>query len=150
GTSGEKLRERLERALPEARVELGIPVRTRYVDDALTRIVTEHGPRQVVILGAGMDTRAFRLGLTSDVVVFEVDRLELLVLQHQRLQKLGAQPTCTRHIVGADLRQAGTRQSIERVGFTPSQPTIWVLEGLIAYFEPAQVDRLVNEITESS
>ncbi len=57
---------------------LPIVVRTRYFDDWLTTVAAEHALDQVVIVGAGLDTRAYRLAWPSGVVVYEVDRAALL------------------------------------------------------------------------
>src|ERR1035441_3360361 len=51
-----------------------IPVRTRFFDDLLTAATWAE---QVVLLGAGMDTRAYRLNLPPDTVVFELDHPDI-------------------------------------------------------------------------
>ncbi|BFO16978.1 hypothetical protein SHKM778_33660 [Streptomyces sp. KM77-8] len=51
-------------------------LRTRVLDDFLLRSVRTAGARQVVLLGAGLDARAFRLDWPSDSVIFEIDREE--------------------------------------------------------------------------
>ncbi|NIQ51934.1 MAG: SAM-dependent methyltransferase, partial [Gammaproteobacteria bacterium] len=61
---------RRERELPG--VIGSLLCRTRYIDDAL-REALEAGARQVVVLGAGFDTRAYRLDGMDAAAVFEVD-----------------------------------------------------------------------------
>jgi methyltransferase (TIGR00027 family) len=70
-------------------------VRTRFLDNWLER---PHWPpvrttrRQVCLLGAGMDTRAYRLGLGSSTTIFEVEDADLLELKHAVLAKAGHRP----------------------------------------------------------
>jgi methyltransferase (TIGR00027 family) len=54
-----------------------IGARTRFFDDLVIGAVGG-GTRQVVLVGAGMDTRAFRLALPAEAVVFELDQEALL------------------------------------------------------------------------
>jgi hypothetical protein len=56
----------------------------------------EAGLTQVALLGAGLDTRAFRLGLPAAVRVFEVDVPEMVSFKEPILRELGAEPTCGR------------------------------------------------------
>jgi methyltransferase (TIGR00027 family) len=53
-----------------------VAVRTRFFDDFLMSVTTKAS--QVVILGAGMDTRAFRLPWRSSTHLYEIDRLEVI------------------------------------------------------------------------
>ena len=58
-----------------------LTIRTRFFDDAVLRTVRELSMTQVVILAAGMDTRAFRLDWPEHLVLFEVDRHD--VFEHK-------------------------------------------------------------------
>ena len=55
---------------------LPIVIRTRYFDDWLRAVAIEGPLRQVVLLGAGLDTRAWRLPWPAGAAVYEVDRAE--------------------------------------------------------------------------
>ena len=59
--------------------EIVIAIRTKFFDDFLSRAVTEHQIRQVVLMAAGMDTRAFRLAWPEGTRLFELDQPELLI-----------------------------------------------------------------------
>jgi methyltransferase (TIGR00027 family) len=75
-----------------------IAVRTRFYDDFL--MSAQFSAPQVVILGAGMDARAFRLPWLPDVRVYEVDRPEVLQYKDVILQDI---PTkCIRTVIKAD------------------------------------------------
>ena len=66
----------------------GLPMvlRTRYFDDFLLRITAEQGIGQVVLVAAGLDTRAFRLAWPAQTHVFELDRPAVLDYKAQILE----------------------------------------------------------------
>jgi methyltransferase (TIGR00027 family) len=76
-----------------------IPVRVRWFDDLIASAAPQ--VRQVVLLGAGLDTRAFRLGLPADLDWYEVDHHEVLVAKDSVLA--GCVPGCRRHVVAGDV-----------------------------------------------
>ncbi|AKH80859.1 SAM-dependent methyltransferase [Streptomyces sp. CNQ-509] len=122
-------------------------LRTRALDDFLLRSVGA-GARQVVLLGAGLDTRAFRLDLPSDCVVFEIDRAGVLAFKQRVLTDLSAAPKAKRVTVPVDLREDWVG-ALTAVGFDPAAPSVWLAEGLLFYLPgPAEtylidtVDRL--------
>ncbi|MEV0577382.1 class I SAM-dependent methyltransferase [Streptomyces sp. NPDC050392] len=124
-------------------------LRTGVLDDFLHRSVGT-GVRQVVLLGAGLDTRAFRLDLPSDCVVFEVDRAGVLAFKQQVLTDLSAAPKAKRVPVPVDLRGDWVT-ALTSVGFDPAAPSVWLAEGLLFYLPgPAEtylidtVDRLTT------
>jgi methyltransferase (TIGR00027 family) len=62
-----------------------IAVRTRFAEDALAAAV-ERGVRQVVVLGAGLDTYAYRNTLRDRLRIFEVDHPATQAWKRQRLE----------------------------------------------------------------
>ncbi|MBZ4324146.1 SAM-dependent methyltransferase [Streptomyces huiliensis] len=125
-----------------------IPVRTRYFDDLLLTVTgAPDAPRQLVMLAAGMDSRAYRLPLPA-TVLYEVDRPDLLRLKESLLGD--APPRCARRVpVGADLA-ADWANPLMTAGFRPGEPTCWLVEGLTQYLEERDVLRLLDRITELS
>ncbi|WP_261676195.1 class I SAM-dependent methyltransferase [Streptomyces lusitanus] len=122
-------------------------LRTRVLDDFVLQSAGA-GARQVVLLGAGLDTRAFRLDLPADCVVYEIDRAGVLAFKEQVLASLSAAPEVKRVPVPADLREdwAG---ALTTAGYDPAAPSVWLAEGLLFYLPgPAEthlldtVDRL--------
>ncbi|WKX69512.1 SAM-dependent methyltransferase [Streptomyces sp. XD-27] len=134
-----------------------IAVRTRFFDDAVTRLFrtgTDTGTdlRQLVLLAAGMDTRAYRLDLPADTVLFELDRPELLDLKARLLAGVPAPapvPRCIRRTVGVDLADDWPA-ALAAAGFHPHRPTCWLAEGLTPYLEESAVHRLLDRITALS
>jgi methyltransferase (TIGR00027 family) len=115
--------------------------------DRLIRAGAGHG--QVVMLGAGLDSRAYRLGLGEDVRFFEVDRAPMHEFKTRVLDRLGLTPTCVRVPVVADVTN-GLRQSLLAAGFDPAVPTVWAAEGLLMYFTRDQAGRVLDEISALS
>jgi len=114
-----------------------VPVRTIFFDQ---RVV---GGSQVVLLGAGMDARAFRLQWPTGARVFEVDLPEVLSLKEQRLR--GVAPRCIRIPVPADLTGDWVI-ALEKGGFRPELPSVWLLEGLLLYFDESLVKLLLAQV----
>lgn len=126
----------------------GRTIGVRLVDDRF-RAAIAAGCRQIVLLGAGLDTRAFRMGLPKDVHVFEIDLPELFDFKEPVLAAAAATPTCHRSVVTADLRE-DWRKSLLDSGFQPNIPTYWVDEGSLGYLNQDWNQRVVRTLTELS
>jgi methyltransferase (TIGR00027 family) len=124
---------------------LPIVLRTRYFDDWLARVVAA-GLSQVVLPGAGLDTRAYRLDVPEGVMWYEVDRRRVLEDKQRVLVTAGARPRCRRVTVAADL--AGDwGDALVAAGFQPGQPAAWLLEGLLFYLPPRMVEAVLDQVT---
>jgi methyltransferase (TIGR00027 family) len=123
------------------------PIRTRYFDDQLLDAVHDGGIRQVVLMAAGMDSRAFRLGLPNEVTVYELDKPDLLALKEERLTDARARPTCARRTIPADLTHA-RHEDLETAGFSVTEPAAFVAEGLLGYLTQPDVHALLTTMAE--
>ncbi|MFB7608800.1 class I SAM-dependent methyltransferase [Streptomyces gardneri] len=119
-------------------------LRTRVLDDFLLRSVGTN-VRQVVLLGAGLDTRAFRLDLPSDLVVYEIDRAGVLAFKQRVLTDLSAAPKVKRVAVPVDLR-ADWVTALTTAGFDPDVPSVWLAEGLLFYLPSAAETYLIDTV----
>src|SRR5919199_1231509 len=81
---------------------LYVVVRTRFFDDFLLYACWGARVRQVVLLAAGMDARAFRLNWPSGTRLYELDQPEVLTAKDEILTGTGALPACERRVIGAD------------------------------------------------
>ncbi|TBR56419.1 SAM-dependent methyltransferase [Westiellopsis prolifica IICB1] len=122
-----------------------VAVRTRFFDDFLMSQVDQI--RQVVILGAGMDTRAFRLPWQRDTHLYELDRKE--VLQYKESVLGNIQSRCTRHSIEVDIKESWADKLIGS-GYLPEIPSVWVMEGFVYYLSETQVHELLKTITKLS
>jgi methyltransferase (TIGR00027 family) len=123
-------------------------VRTHYFDGYFNAAV-HTGIRQVVILAAGLDSRAYRLDWPAGTTVFEIDQLKVLGYKTSTLDAHGAVPKARRLPVAVDLRDDWPAALIA-AGFDPAQPTAWLAEGLLAYLPGDAQDRLFDMITSHS
>ena len=126
--------------------DLYLSLRTRFLDDALLNVVRERAITQVVLLAAGMDTRAFRLPWPDGVVVYELDRDDVFNSKESVLARSGATPACDRRVIRVDLAQDWI-PGLLAAGFEPSRPAAFLVEGLLMYLQPDAADRVVQGIT---
>jgi len=87
------------------------------------------GLRQAVILGAGLDARAFPLDWMPGATVYEIDTSMVLAFKDSVPAGQGAAPRCNRRTVTADLR-AIWPTALREAGFDPAATTTWLAEGL--------------------
>jgi methyltransferase (TIGR00027 family) len=113
-------------------------LRSRYFDDYLMAACSG-GIRQVVVLAAGLDARAFRLDWPAGVRLFELDQPKVLEFKDAVLREGGARARCDREVVPIDLRDDWPA-ALLACGFDPTRPTAWLAEGLLPYLS-AEVER---------
>jgi methyltransferase (TIGR00027 family) len=102
--------------------------RTVAIDDALR----EHGASQVVVLGAGLDSRAWRMPELAGATVLEVDHPASLADKQRRVGSLA--PVAGRVVpVAVDLAADPLADALLAAGFDEERPTTWVWEGVVPY-----------------
>jgi methyltransferase (TIGR00027 family) len=129
-------------------LRLWVVARTVFLDE-LVMAACADGARQVVLLGAGFDTRAFRLPWPPGMRCFEMDTPDVLASKEQVLTAQHAVPRCERITVPGDLRDDWPA-ALRAAGLRPDQPTAWVAEGLLVYLSPDDVDELLDRVTSLS
>ncbi|WP_232007183.1 SAM-dependent methyltransferase [Mycobacterium intermedium] len=122
-------------------------VRTHFFDAFFTEAAAA-GVRQVVILAAGLDSRAYRLHWPAGTTVYEIDLPKVLEYKSDTLAAHGATPKADRRAVAVDLRHDWP-QALRDNGFDVAGRTAWLAEGLLPFLPgPAQeamfasIDRL--------
>ncbi|BBZ42613.1 SAM-dependent methyltransferase [Mycobacterium conspicuum] len=123
-------------------------VRTHFFD-AYFAAATDAGIRQVVILAAGLDSRAYRLTWPDDTVVYEIDLPKVLEYKAQTLARHGAEPTTDRRAVAVDLRHDWPR-ALREVGFDPARPTAWLAEGLLPFLPADAQEAMFDSVDRLS
>ncbi len=130
----------LDRRLPGARSS-GV-ARTRLIDDwASTHVAA--GAQQIVLLGAGFDTRAWRLPAFAGLMVFEVDHPATAAAKRRRLSAAGL--AGARVIpVALDFDRTALPDALARAGFDPAQRTLVIWEGVTNYLTAEAVGAVIR------
>jgi methyltransferase (TIGR00027 family) len=118
--------------------------RTAFFDGFFIDAATA-GVQQVVILAAGLDSRAWRLPWAAGTTVYELDQPKVLQFESSTLQQCGVQPTAKLVHVAVDLRHDWP-EALQQAGFDPSAPTAWSSEGLLPFLPPAAQDLLFERV----
>jgi methyltransferase (TIGR00027 family) len=123
-----------------------IIIRTRYFDDFLQGIANQQGIGQIVLMAAGLDTRAYRLKWTAGTRLFELDQSGVLERKEAILRASGAKPGCARQSIAADL--AGEwKEALISSGFNPQERSCWLLEGFSFYIPSEIIVQIITEVT---
>jgi methyltransferase (TIGR00027 family) len=125
-----------------------VPIRTRFFDACLHN-ACQAGCRQVVLVAAGLDTRAFRLTWPSGVRLFELDLPDVFRFKERVLHALNATPACWRATVPADLREDWPA-ALLGAGFQPAEATVWLLEGILMYLTESERNHLLERVGDMS
>lgn len=110
---------------------LWVALRTRYIDDCVTSAL-DAGIRQVVILGAGLDTRAARLGRPG-ARFFEVDQPASQADKQTRLDTITGYPSDAATFVACDFEEHDFSDRLSAAGLDRNAPVCFVWEGVVYY-----------------
>lgn len=114
--------------------------RTKYFD-AYFASASAAGVRQIVLLAAGLDSRAYRLDWPAGTTVFELDQPQVLEFKREVLADNGARPKADRREIAVDLRD-DWQSALVASGFDPAKPSAWIAEGLLIYLPAAAQEQL--------
>jgi methyltransferase (TIGR00027 family) len=144
GVPPKSLRERIRYAVLEKRSKMMV-ARTVAIDGA----IRDAASSQVVILGAGLDGRAWRMSELADVTVFEVDHPD-----SQREKRARAAPLkqAARDVrfVPVDFTRDRFEDALASAGHDPARQTTWVWEGVVPYLERADIEATLRVVEARS
>jgi methyltransferase (TIGR00027 family) len=124
--------------------------RVRHIDDYLKSCIDD-GIEQLVILGAGYDTRAYRFdGLKEQVNVFEVDHPVTQRVKVEKIKKVfGSLP---HHVVYVpmDFEKESLNKGLSENGYDKALKTLFIWEGVTYYLPPKAVDDTLAFISKNS
>jgi methyltransferase (TIGR00027 family) len=126
----------------------GIPLRTAAIDAAL-RDAVAGGTRQLVLLGAGLDARAYRMPELADVTVYELDHPET---QSSKRARVGALRPVARSLAfcAIDFEKERVSDVLAGAGFDRHTPSFWIWEGVSMYLTPDAIRATLDEIAAAS
>jgi len=143
---GRRIVERvLDSAAPGARAA-GI-ARTKWIDDEVTAALAQ--ARQLVLLGAGFDTRAFRLPAATRATTFELDQPETSRAKQAALKKNGPLPDRVRFIT-LDFNHQAVDAVLTQAGFDKTQPACFVWEGVTNYLTAKAIDTVLRQVQQAA
>jgi methyltransferase (TIGR00027 family) len=122
--------------------------RSRIAEDALSRAV-ERGGRQVVILGAGLDTFALRNPHTARIRIFEVDHPATQTWKRQRLAGAGLPPPPWLTFVPVDFERDDLQQTLGNAGFQRSSAAFFTWLGVVPYLTRDAVGTTLDYMASS-
>jgi len=135
GAEGHEIARRLDASFPP--MELWLALRVAYLDRLVDRAVDRLSLRQVVILGAGYDTRAARLP-RAGVRYFEVDHPATQAAKRASLARLDGYPVDAATYVACDFEREDPIDRLAAGGFRLAEPALVIWEGVVQYLtEPA-------------
>lgn len=138
------VREAMAMAFLDRRAMMMV-ARSVAIDDA----IREAGAPQLVILGAGLDGRAFRMPELRDATVFEVDHPDSQRDKRARAVKLTATARAVQ-FVPVDFERDDLDQSLESSGHDSKLATTWVWEGVVMYLTLEQIEATLAVIQRRS
>jgi len=120
--------------------------RTRLIDDLVVAALSR-GARQVLLLGAGYDSRAYRLPGIDRAAVFEADHPATQAVK-RRLVRGAVRPERRRHVhyVPVDLLHEDLGDALLAAGFAALEPTVVVWEGVTNYLSEPAVDATLRRL----
>jgi len=124
----------------------GIPLRTAAIDEAI-RESTALGIRQLVLLGAGLDARAWRMPELAETIVFEVDHPDTQTYKRERTGELSPLASEVR-FCAIDFERETIGDVLSARGFDASARSVWVWEGVTMYLSPEIIEATVEAVAD--
>jgi methyltransferase (TIGR00027 family) len=125
-------------------------VRTRFIDDALQRAI-RGGAVQVVIIGAGLDSRPYRFrALLQSAKVFELDDPPTQEMKKRRIQDVFGAPPPNVTYVPMDLAHDKLTVALRKAGFSAGAKTFFVWEGGSIHYREAAVRGILRDVSQSA
>jgi methyltransferase (TIGR00027 family) len=127
------------------RMRLFIAMRTRFAEDALA-VAVERGVRQLVVLGAGLDTFAYRNPFGESLRVFEVDHPATQAWKHERLIAAGIPLPASLTFAPVNFEHETLAEGLAAAGFDLEQPTFFTWLGVVPYLTEEAVWSTLTDI----
>ncbi|ARQ70790.1 class I SAM-dependent methyltransferase [Streptomyces marincola] len=119
---------------------LFVAARARFAEDCLATAVRRHGVRQLVVLGAGLDTFAYRNPHeAAGLRVFEVDHPATQEWKRRRLAAAGIAPPASLTFAPVDFERTDLPAGLAAAGFDPGRPAFFSWLGVVAYLDAGTV-----------
>lgn len=121
--------------------------RIPFFDAAVDRYLADFD--QFVILGAGFDTRAFRLPQDGRIRAFEVDMPKTQAIKREMVKKAGLDSTRVT-FVAADFEKEDWLERLVEAGFDAGRPALFLWEGVLIYLDRQAVESTLRKIASTA
>lgn len=145
GDDGHEIAKRLDERF--APMELWLALRVAYLDRLVGLAVDRLSIRQIVILGAGYDTRAARLP-RAGVRFFEVDHPATQAAKQERLARLSGYPLDAAVFVTCNFEREDPIERLAANGFVASEPALVIWEGVVPYLTEGAVRATATRLAQ--
>ncbi len=126
-----------------------LAARERYIDDVLQSYI-DAGLKQLVILGAGFDSRAYRFDLAGRVMTYEVDLPATQADKQEKVRRIfGSLPTHVAY-VAVDFNTQTLAERLLPAGFDPRLTSLFIWQGVSMYLTAAGVDATLDFVVRNS
>ncbi len=132
GEDAEKIAREADTYAPGRRMRIFIAVRTRFAEETLAAAV-DGGVSQLVVLGAGLDTYAYRGPLRDRLRIFEVDHPATQAWKRQLLADAGIPLPDSLTFAPVDFERQSLAEGLAAAGFDPAQRTFFTWLGVVPY-----------------
>ncbi|MCP4747873.1 MAG: SAM-dependent methyltransferase [Desulfobacteraceae bacterium] len=127
-----------------------IIARTRFIDDCLTEAM-DSGIRQLVVLGAGYDTRALRFeALKDNVTIFELDHPATQKVKLERIAKYVKKDLSHVRYIPFDFNKDALDEKLLANGYKRHMSALFIWEGVTYYMTGSAVDKTLCAIVHTS
>lgn len=130
-----------------AHTRLNVVMRTKIIDDYLTELIVR-GTRVVLNMGAGLDSRPYRMDLPPDLQWVEVDFPKMIEFKSKALQR--ETPHCRLERVSMDLSDRQERREFLRRWRSTGESVVVLTEGVLPYLSLEEVDSLSRDLQETA
>jgi len=127
----------------------GILCRSLYIDDLLIKAIKE-GIGAVVNLGAGADSRAFRIPGIENIQYFELDSPEVLKVKRSNINKKIGELPSNLSLVPIDFNSQDLGEELKKAGYDLSFKTFFIWEGVTQYISKEAIDNTLKYVAQAA
>lgn len=146
GMNAKDVQRELELQRSRRGIRLFVAARSRFAEEALGRAVEQRCVRQIVVLGAGLDTFAYRTRLPEKLRVFEVDHPATQAWKRRRLEEVAIEVPDSLIYAPIDFESDTLLDGLNSVGFDASQRTFFTWLGVVPYLTEKAIDLTLGAI----
>lgn len=121
--------------------------RTKTIDEILTECL-KNGAEQILVLGAGFDSRSIRLNKSQTAIFFELDAPTTQKAKIDRYKQKGLSVPDNVIFIPIDFDKQNLSEQLSKYGFKTNKKSVFIMEGLLMYLQPESIHDLLNTINE--